>query len=131
MSKYWFDYVKSCYDLVVESEGLTEIVLDHEIEAYVVHLMANNFQRTNIGDQAVAIKMLSAVQSGKRQNLLDVADECLLIHSYPFRRPSWPSPSYYQDMGTTAYGLAGHSMEDHFVPAGRVINAIFNRTIGS
>lgn len=131
MSKYWFDYVKSCYDLVVESEGLIEVVLEHEIEAYVVHLMANNFERTDIGNQAVAIQMLTAVQSGTRQQLLGVADECLLIHSYPFRQHRWPSPSYYQDMGTTAYGLAGHVMEEHFVPAARVINAIFNRSIGS
>ena len=115
MSKYWFDYVKSCYDLVIESEGLIEVVLDHEIEAYVVHLMANNFERTDIGSQAVAIQMLTAVQSGTRQQLLGVADECLLIHSYPFKKSSWPSPRYYQDMGTTAYGLAGHVMEEHFV----------------
>ena len=130
MSKYWFDYVKSCYDLVVESEGLIEVVLEHEIEAYVVHLMANNFERTDIGNQAVAIQMLTAVQSGTRQQLLGVADECLLIHSYPLRQHRWPSPRYYQDMGTTAYGLAGHAMEEHFVPAARVINAIFNRASG-
>lgn len=130
MSKYWLDYVKSCYDLVVESQGITNVVLDHEIEAYVVHLMANNFERTNIGAQAVAIQMLSAVQTGKRQQLLEVADECLIIHSYPFKKTRWPSPSYYKEIGTTAYGLAGHVMEDHFVPAAVVMNAIFSRKTG-
>lgn len=131
MSKYWLDYVKSCYDLVIESQGITSVVLDHEVEAYVVHLMANNFERTDIGAQAIAIQMLTAMQTGRRQQLLEVADECLLIHSYPFKKNRWPSPVYYQDMGTTAYGLAGHVMEDNFVPAATVMNAIFNRTIGS
>lgn len=127
MSKYWFDYVKHCYDLVIESEGRTELILDHEVEAHVVHLMAKNFERTDIGNDAVAIKMLTVINTGKRSELVDVADECLLIHSYPFKKQRWPSPTYYQDMGTTAYGLAGHIMEEHFVPAGHVLNAIFRR----
>jgi hypothetical protein len=128
MDKYWLDYVKHCYDLVIESEGLTDMILDHEVEAYVVHLMANNFKRTDIGQTAVAISMLEAVGTRDRKDLLRVADECLIIHSYPFKKNRWPSPTYYQDMGTTAYGLAGHIMEDHFVPAGHVLSAIFRRT---
>lgn len=128
MSKYWFDYVKTCYDLVVESEGFTHLILEHEVEAYVVHLMARNFERTDIGSTAVAISLMQAMNSGNKDSLLSVADECLLIHSYPFKKKKWPSPTYYQDMGTTAYGLAGHMMEEHFVPAGLVLNAIFKKT---
>ena len=127
MSKYWFDYVKHCYDLVVESEGLTELILDHEVEAYVVHLMARNFERADIGNDAIAIKLLTVMSNGKREELVGVADECLLIHSYPFKRQRWPSPTYYQDIGITAYGLAGHMMEEHFVPAGCVLSKIFRR----
>jgi len=130
MNKHWFDYVKSCYDLVLESEGLTQLVLEHEVEAYVVHLLARNFERTDIGSNAVAIAMMEAINAKSRDNLISVADECLLIHSYPFRRNRWPSMKYYQDMGTTAYGLAGHMMEDHFIPAGQVLNTIFKR-VGS
>jgi hypothetical protein len=126
MSKYWLDYVKSCYDLVIESEGTTDLILPHEVEAYVVHLMAKNFERTDIGQTAIAIKMLSVLQSGTREQLLPVADECLLIYSYPFKRSSWPSPSYYRDMGITAYGLADHVMEKHFESAGKILSAIFS-----
>ena len=129
MSKYWLDYVKHCYDLVIESESLSAITLEHDVEAHVVHLMARNFERTDVGNTAVAIMMLQAVNSGTRDNLVNVADECLLIHSYPFRRNRWPTDTYYQDMGTTAYGLAGHVMEDHFVPAGQVLNTIFRRIV--
>ena len=131
MKDYWFDYVKGCYDLVVESEGFTETTLPHETEAYVVHLMAKNFKRTDIGEKAVAIQLLEAVNSGKRNEFLSVADECLLIHSYPLKPRRWPSNTYYIDMGTLAYGYAKHEMENYFVPAAKILNAIFSRTIAS
>ena len=127
MSSHWFDYVKSCYDLVLESEGSTNLILDHEVEAYIVHLMANNFQRTDIGNEAIAIKMLQAMHTGRKKDFLNIADECLLIHSYPLRQHRWPSPTYYSDMGTTAYGMADHLMEVHFETASRVLNSIFRR----
>ena len=126
MSK-WLDYVRSCYDLVVETEGLTNIILEHDVEAYIVHLMANNFTRTDIGDKIMAFEILKAMQSGKKENFRIVGDECLLIHSYPLSKQRWPSPTYYQDMGMTAYGFADHMMESHFISASKVITAIFNR----
>lgn len=127
MSKYWFDYVKSCYDLVVESEGNTSLILEHEVEAYVVHMMARNFNRVNIGDNPVALQLLTAVNSNRTENIVAVADECLLIHSYPLKSHRWPTSTYFQEMGITAYGLAGHMMEQHFIVASRVLSAIFNR----
>jgi hypothetical protein len=127
MSKYWLDYVKSCYDLIVETEGSTRIILDHDVEAYVVHVMANNFERTDIGVNPIALQILQAAQNNSTQDLLRAADECLLIHSYPLRRTRWPSDNYYRDMGITAYGLANHVMERHFEPAGVVLTALFRR----
>ena len=127
MSKYWLDYVKSCYDLIVETEGSTRIILDHEVEAYVVHVMANNFERTDIGVNPVALQILQAAQNNSRLDLLRAADECLLIHSYPLRRTRWPSDNYYRDMGITAYGLANHVMERHFEAAGIVLTALFRK----
>jgi hypothetical protein len=129
MSKHWFEYVKSCYDLVIESEGRTHLILEHEVEAYVVHLMARNFERTDIGNIAVSIQVLTALQKRRREELIATADECLLIHSFPLKRGRWPSETYYQDIGTTAYGMAGHIMEEHFVPAGQVINSIFKKSL--
>ena len=74
MSKYWLDYVKHCYDLVVESQGSSNFVLEHEVEAYIVHLMARNFERANIGETAVAIQLMEALNSGVKENLLPVAE---------------------------------------------------------
>jgi hypothetical protein len=127
MNNHWFDYVKSCYDLVLESEGFNNLILDHDVEAYIVHLMANNFQRTDIGNEAISIKMLLAMNTGKQKDFLNVADECLLIHSYPLKQRRWPTPTYYSEMGITAYGMAGHLMENHFESAGRILNSIFRK----
>jgi hypothetical protein len=129
MHKFWFDYVKTCYDLVVESEEFSDLKLEHTVEAYVVHLMAKNFNRTDIGNKAVAIQLLEAVNSKNRSEYVAVGDECLLIHSYPLKQNKWPNKTYYSDMGTTAYGLAGHEMENHFLAAAKILNVIFSRSL--
>ena len=125
----WFEYVKSSYDLVMESEGQTKIILEHEIEAYIVHLIAKNFNRLDIGEQPMAIKMLEAVQNGTKNDLLSIADECLLIDSFPLKKSKWPTPNYYKELGITEYGLAGHIMEKHFYPASKILFFVFNRKI--
>lgn len=113
----------------MESEGAT-VVLEHDVEVYIVHMMAKYFDCPTIGERAMAIAMMEAMQTRNREKYLSVGDECLLIHSYPLKKQRWPSDTYYQDLGTTAYGMAGHIMERHFVPASRVITGIFNRQPG-
>jgi hypothetical protein len=125
--KYWFDYVKHCYDLVLESEGNTNLILKHEVEAYVVHLMAKNFNRVDIGANPIALKMLTAIHNASKDAYLATADECLLIHSFPIRRNKWPTNTYYLEMGAISYGLAGHMMEKHIESASKVMAGIFNR----
>lgn len=128
--EHFIDYVKHCYDLVVESEGNNNLTLEHEIEAYVVHLMARNFNRVDIGEVPIAIQILSSFNGGlARERLIVAADECLLINSFPLKKSKWPSERYYQDMGIVAYGLAGHEMERHFEKASKVLHGIFNRNI--
>ena len=127
MTKYWFEYVRSCYDLVVESEGITHEILNHEVEAHIVHLMAKNFHRTDIGEQPISLKVMEAINLRNRDVLIDIADECLLINSYPLRRSKWPTLTYYRDMGVICYGLADHFMEDHFNTATLVLASVFNR----
>ncbi len=127
--EYWFDYVKGCYDLVIESEGLTKLVPSVEVESYIVHLMAKNIRRTDIGKDAIAIKMLEAVSASSTSQLLLVADECLLIQSFPLRQSRWPTETYYQDMGIIAYGLANHIMEYNFVISSKILAGIFRKNI--
>lgn len=120
---HWQDYVRAAYDLILESEGQSAVYLDNEVEAYVVHLFAKNFLRTDIGEQPIAIKMLSGTT-----NYQPIADECLLINSYPLKKRRWPTETYYVEMGTVAYGLANiEIMEQNFEDASRVLHSVFRR----
>lgn len=126
MSPYWLEYRRVAYDLILEIEGQTSVYLNNEVEAYVVHLFATNFERTDIGETPVAIQMLTAMQTGK--DYQPIADECLLINSFPFRRNKWPSSTYYRDMGQIAYGLANLTiMEKHFDSASHVLHSVFKK----
>jgi hypothetical protein len=119
---HWQEYVRAAYDLIIESEGLSSTFLDHEVEAYVVHLFAKNFNRTDIGDTPIAIQILST------SNYQPIGDECLLINSFPLKKRRWPSNTYYIEMGTIAYGMANLTlMEKNFENASKVLHTVFKR----
>ena len=126
MSKHWFEYVKAAYDVVLEAESKS-IPLAHEVEAYTVHLIARNFERTDIGDAPVAMQLMTAMEKRDRDSIRGVGDECLLIHSHPFRRKKWPTKTYYSDMGIMCYGLVAFDMmEANFLKVSKVLNVMFN-----
>lgn len=106
----------------MESEGLSETYLDTEVETYVVHLLAKNFVKLNIDEEAIAIQILNG------KDYQHIGDECLLINSYPLKRRRWPTDTYYRDMGTIAYGMANITvMESNFDDASRVLHNVFSR----
>ena len=122
----WFDYVKVGYELVTEHAALISVKLDHNTECQIVHIFAKNLRRTDIGTQPIATQLMEAVQINDKQALGKVGDECLLIQSFPLRFHRWPSDTYYIDMGTIGYGLAGNSvMEQNFVTASKILNSMF------
>lgn len=125
---HWLEYVKVCYDLVLASERDTQVILPHNTEAYVVHLMARNFERSDIGESAVAIQMLENFHRRDREEYGRIGDECLLIQSFPLKRRRWPSETYYVDMGKMAYYMADNeSMSDEFINASRVLSGVFRQ----
>lgn len=120
--EHWYEYVRAAYDLILESEGQTAVYLDADVEQYIVHVFAKNFTRTDIGNEPIAIKMLTS------NNYQPIADECLLINSMGLKRRRWPSDTYYIEMGQTAYGLANiEIMEHNFENASRVLNTVFKK----
>jgi len=127
MSIYWQEYVRAAYDLVLESEGRCNIFLDHDVEAYIVHLFAKNFNRTDIGQQPIAIQLMQEMQKPKKHaKYQPIADECLLINSYPLKRKHWPSETYYRDMGCIAYSLANLiEIENNFENATKILHRMF------
>jgi len=105
--KYWQEYIRSSYELILDAEGKTATYLNEPLEYYLVSLMAKWFDKPNIPpDTPVAIMMLTAMQNPRKENLAEVADICLFYDSFKIKQPKWPTLKYYKDMGTTAYGMA-------------------------
>lgn len=130
--EHWIDYVKVSYDLVTEHSARMKIQLDHLVEAQAVHIFAKNMDRTDIGSEPIAIKLLTAMQTNNKTTLETVAEECLLIHSFPLKRHRWPTESYYADMGMISYGLSGnHLMETNFISVSKIMRSVFGHTINT
>lgn len=99
------EYVKAGYEVVMIAEARSKINLEHEIEAWVVHLIARYMETPDISQEPIAIKMLKSVnESGERrkQQLQQIAEECLLIDGFELNSRRWPSANYYRDMGKLA-----------------------------
>jgi hypothetical protein len=102
----WQIYVKESYDIVRRAECELTVNLEHEIEAYLVHLFAHYMDKPQVNTEPICIKLLESTAKplAQREKILkEVGDECLLIHSMEWGRPRWPSSTYYQDMGQSAY----------------------------
>jgi hypothetical protein len=105
--KYWQEYVRSSYELVLEAEGKTSVYLNDDLESYLVRLLARWFDRNDIPpDTPVAIMLMTAMQKPKEQELAQVADICLFYDSFKIKQRRWPNINYYKDMGQIAYGMA-------------------------
>lgn len=103
--KHWMEYVKASYDLIMEAESRSNVLLDHEVEAWTVHTFARYMERPHIPTDAIAIKMMTTVaETGaiRKQHLQEIAEECILIDGLRLNSRRWPSPNYYRDMGRLA-----------------------------
>lgn len=136
--KYWHEYVKSSYELVLEAEGKSHIFLNQDIESYLVHLMARWFDRNDIPpDTPVAVLLMTAMQNRNKKLLAETADVCLFYNGFRIKQAKWPSANYYKDMGMMAYGMAYlasqdsvyHQLEENFAICSKVLHSIKPNTI--
>lgn len=133
--KYWLEYVRSSYELVLEAEGKSHTYLNEDIESYLVRLLAKWFDKSDVPPETpVAILMMTAMQASRERDkrLADVADICLFYDGFRIKQQRWPSLNYYKDMGTTAYGMAYvtgrddlySQLENNFALCSKVLNKI-------
>ena len=102
----WDVYVKESYELIKRAECQLTITLEHEVEAYLVHLFAHYLDKPNVNTEPLGVKLLSSNMlpvTQRKSVLKEVGDECLLINSMEWGKGRWPSKSYYADLGQTAY----------------------------
>ena len=102
----WEAYVKESYDLVRRAECELTINLEHDLEAYIVHLFAHYMDKPKVNTVPVGVKLLSSVNlpvKARKEMLKSIGDECLLINSMEWGKHRWPTEVYYSDMGQMAY----------------------------
>lgn len=107
--RYWQNYVKAGWEVVMEAQGRSQTYLESDLEAFLVHSVARNMENTRIWEEPIAVRMLTAQQLPREQRqpiLRAVGEECLFIDAWQIRQPRWPSPKYFQDMGEIAFGMA-------------------------
>ena len=102
----WDVYVKESYELIKRAECELTITLEHNLEAYLVHLFAHYLDKPNVNTEPLGVKLLASNMlpvSQRKTVLKEVGDECLLINSMEWGKGRWPSNNYYTDLGQMAY----------------------------
>lgn len=110
--KYWMDYVKASYEVIMYGESKAGICLDHEVEAFVVHTFARYMEQPNIPTDAIAIQLMQSIQlsgENRKKQLQKVAEECILIDGLMLNNRKWPSKNYFSDMGKIALGYRAYA----------------------
>lgn len=103
------------HELILLAQKDTKIVLDHEVEAYVVMMLMRHMCRTNLAEVILSLEYLKALElPEKNQNtkMQIVADQCL-IHAglFPHRAmKKQVSSHYFIDLGRTAYAQLMESL---------------------
>ena len=110
--KYWMDYVKASYEVILYGESKAGINLEHEVEAFVVHTFARYMENPRIPTDAIAIQLMESLNKTgdtRKQHLQKVAEECILIDGLDLNCRKWPSQNYFVDMGKVALGYRAYS----------------------
>jgi hypothetical protein len=105
--------VAQWHALITEAEHTASITLPHELEGYLVLLLARFTEQSHLADAVMAIEYLQAqsiVGQLKFERLRDVADKCLLISGlFPQRAEHRRVKiSYFVNLGQSAYDLLAH-----------------------
>lgn len=102
----WGKYVKESFELVHTAEEKLNITLQHDLQAYIVHLFAHFMDKPQINTVPVSIKLMSSINlpiTTRKEILKSVGDECLLINAMGWGRMRWPTNTYYVEIGQMAY----------------------------
>lgn len=87
----------------MDSEGRTNIHLQEELEAYLVHMMARTMIKTSIPPDIICLEFLNAKT---KDDYRDIGDSCLFVDAWDVKRAKSVEKDYYEKMGKIAYGFA-------------------------
>lgn len=99
----WEPFIKSSWELVMESEGRTQVYLQEELESYLVFMMARSFTDVGIPPDIIALEFANAKTKNDYRR---IGDSCLFVDAWDVKRAKLVSQEYYKDMGKIAYSFA-------------------------
>lgn len=126
----WMIYVKHSYGIILDAEAKLCINLEHNIEAYMVHLFARYLDKPVINSDPVCLRIMQGINlpiHQKRSILISVAEECLLINGLELAKNKWPCKDYYIDMGRIAYERIAYienPVDEFYVDLGEKFNIL-------
>jgi hypothetical protein len=110
----WSPYIKAGWQLVMDSEGRTQIHLRQELESYLVHMMARTMVDPGIPPDIICLEF---VKAKTRDDFRRIGDSCLLVDAWGISKSKAVSDNYYEDMGRVAYSYASirsHPVDELF-----------------
>ena len=99
----WQPYIRASWEIVMECESRSQLFLDEELEAYLVHMMARNFRKRDFPPEIVCLEFSRARSS---EDFRQIGDGCLFVDAWDIRRAKLVNRDYYEKMGRTAYVYA-------------------------
>lgn len=99
----WEPFIKASWQLVMESEGKTQIYLKEDLEAYLVHMMARSMSDPGIPPDIICTEFIGAKS---KEDFRRIGDSCLFIDAWNVRRAKTVAQDYYENMGRIAYSYA-------------------------
>ena len=99
----WQPYIRASWEIVMECESRSQVFLDEELEAYLVHMMARNFRRRDFPPDIVCLEFARARSP---EDFRQIGDSCLFVDAWDIRRARLVGRDYYEKLGQAAYAHA-------------------------
>ena len=99
----WQPYIKASWEMVVAAERNTQTMLEEELEAYLVQMMARHFRNQRIPPEIVCLELAKARHA---QDFRDIGDGCLFVDAWRIKPARLVAKDYYLALGQIAYGRA-------------------------
>lgn len=99
----WQPYLRASWEMVMESEGKTQVFLEEELESYLVHMMARNFRNNDFPPNIICLEFARAKN---KDDYRYIGDSCLFVDAWNIKRAKLVERDYYEKMGQIAYRSA-------------------------
>lgn len=107
-------YTEAFYDVIKDTQSRTGYDLPEHIEAYIVMLLSNYIERSDIPPDTTFAEMFCTLRN--TQQAKQLGDTCLIVAgAFPLYKQRYGiSRKYYTDIGSTSYEMASNMNSELF-----------------